>query len=185
MIGDEGGTATLYGDTQQLAQTTVTGGRGEFANVQLPSSGTTTLKVVPNAGCEASEDVSVQCAGAPTCDIVKPVITADHPDLNGVPASQGGDRVSADGSPYQVALEVDTSVADGQPVLLQVSGSATGLTGTASGGKALFPGVTLSPDGDFDVTATCVPSHRHQRDGHRPLHGRFCCAGPLRAEDHR
>lgn len=156
VVGDEGGTATLYAGTQEKGTATVTAGIAEFDNVTLDSQGPVTLGVSVDAGCDASEDITIDC-NAPTCDIVKPIISPTHPKLNGVPASQGGDRVSADNAPYQVAMEVDTSVSDGQPVLLSVSGSSTGLTGTAQGGKAVFPGVTLSPDGDYDVKATCIP----------------------------
>ena len=64
----------------------------------------------------------------PTCTISKPVITATHPALNGVPIANGGDEVSSPGGTYEVAFEVTTIVEDGQPVSLTVTNSATTAT---------------------------------------------------------
>src|SRR5204863_9531597 len=87
----------------------------------------------------------------PTCNISQPTITATHPALNGVPAP-AGDRASAVGSPYQVNFVVTTNAEDGQPVTLTFN--ATTLNGSASGGSVSF-GVPLSPDGTYQVSATC------------------------------
>ncbi len=98
-------------------------------------------------------------AGAPTCAISAPTISGTHPDLNGV-AAPAGDRTSSIGSNYQATFVVDTNAEDGQPVSLAVDNTATPTTvttigGTASGGKATF-GVTLTPDGTYQVFATCT-----------------------------
>jgi len=97
----------------------------------------------------------------PACTITKPVITATHPVLNGVPVANGGDNVSSPGGVYEVAFEVTTAVEDGQPVSLTIVNSAaptvsTMVEGTAMTGKATFAGVPLVPDGDFTITAACT-----------------------------
>lgn len=149
-----GTSATLYANASKLAQTSVQNAVARFPSVTLNSKGTTTLRVDVGT-CEATANVTVSCAGVASCEISKPVITATHPMLNGVPVAQGGDRVSADGSPYQAAFEVTTDISDGQPVLLHVNGGP-GISVNATGGKANFGGVTLAPDGDFKVQATCI-----------------------------
>ncbi|HKO48357.1 MAG TPA: integrin alpha [Polyangiaceae bacterium] len=153
---DDGTKATLFSGNSQVAVTSVKGGFATFAKVQL-SIGTDALKVQvgSNSCTPAQATVSVSCAGRPTCDITKPIITATHPALNGVPVAQGGDRASAVGSPYQVAFEVTTNIEDGRPVNLQIGSSTQLVTAFASAGKAKFAGVQLSPDGDFSVVATC------------------------------
>lgn len=153
---DDGEKATLFSGSNQVATTTVKDGLATFAKVQL-SIGTDLLKVrVGDSSCTAAQaTVDVTCAGLPTCDITKPVISATHPALNGVPVAQGGDRASAVGSPYQAAFEVTTNIEDGRPVNLQVDSSAQLLTAFANAGKAIFAGVPLSPDGEFKVVATC------------------------------
>jgi hypothetical protein len=152
----DGTKATLLSGSNQIAVTSVIGGFATFAKAQL-SIGADALKVQvgSNVCSPALANVNVACDGAPTCDISKPVVSVTHPDLNGVPAKQGGDRASAAGSPYQVAFEVTTNIEDGGPVNLQVNSSPQLITALASGGKAEFAGVPLSPDGDFAVVATC------------------------------
>lgn len=152
----DGTEATLYSGTNKVATTTVAGGLATFAAAQL-SIGADTLKVQigPVSCAPAAAKVTVSCNGLPACDISKPVISATHPELNGVPVANGGDRASAAGSAYQVAFEVTTDVEDGQPVELQINSSAQLITTLAKSGKAEFPGVPLSPDGDFTVVATC------------------------------
>lgn len=152
----DGTTATLFAGNTELATTTVTGGLATFAEAQLPI-GASTLKVQigPDSCSPALADVTVACNGRPTCDISKPIVSATHPSLNGVPVADGGDRASAAGSPYQVAFEVTTNVEDGQPVSLKIGSSAQLVTTLAKGGKAEFPGVALTPDGDFSIVATC------------------------------
>jgi len=152
----DGTKATLFSGANQVAVSSVVGGFATFAKAQL-SIGADALKVQigSNTCAPALANVNVSCDGAPTCDIAKPVVSATHPDLNGVPAKQGGDRASAAGSPYQVAFEVTTNIEDGQPVNLQVNSSPQLITALASHGKAEFAGVPLSPDGDFSVVANC------------------------------
>src|SRR3569832_2482630 len=100
-------------------------------------------------------------AVGPACTITKPVITAAHPVLNGVPIANGGDNVSSPGGVYEVAFEVTTAVEDGQPVSLTIVNTAsptvsTMVEGTAMTGKATFAGVPLVPDGNFTITANCT-----------------------------
>lgn len=100
-------------------------------------------------------------AVGPACTITKPVITAAHPVLNGVPVANGGDNVSSPGGVYEVAFEVTTAVEDGQPVSLTIVNTAspavsTMVEGTAMTGKATFAGVPLVPDGSFTITAACT-----------------------------
>lgn len=152
-----GTTATLFSGSNRVATAKVAGGFATFAKAQL-SIGADALKVqIGSDACTpATADVTVSCDGVPTCDISKPVVSATHPALNGIPVAQGGDRASAAGSPYQVAFEVTTDIEDGKPVSLQVNGSSELITALASGGKAKFAGVPLSPDGEFDIVATCT-----------------------------
>jgi len=152
----DGTSVTLFSGTNKLGTAKVSGGVATFSNTQL-SIGSDTLRaqVGTNACLSAAVKVSVSCNGLPTCDISAPVVSATHPDLNGVPVAQGGDRVSAAGSAYQVAFEVTTNIEDGQAVNLQVNDSTQLVTALAKGGKAEFSGVTLTPDGDFTVVATC------------------------------
>ncbi len=92
-------------------------------------------------------------AGEPQCAIINP-LSPTHPALNGVPVSAGGDRVSSPGSPYQAQVHVATDIDDGQPVGLQI-GAAAAVFSVAQGGLATFPGVTLEPDGEHELRASC------------------------------
>lgn len=149
----------LVGSTK-VATAAVAGAMVTFKNVQL-TQGSNILKAGVGTTCTvATATVMVDCM-APICMITSPVISATHPSLNGVPVAMGGDRVSSAGSPYQVAADVTTNVEDGQPVQLKITNSAasgvvTTVTGTALGGQAVFPGVTLIPDGTFTVEAICT-----------------------------
>jgi len=151
------GTAVkLLADGAEVASATVSGATVTFSDVQLKSSGTTTLAVRfgTDSKCDVEISVESKCSGV-TCDVAKPVLSATHPKLNGVPVAQGGDRVSADGQDYQVAFEVTTNIEDGQPVSLTVDGKAATVVALAQSGVASFPGVTLKPDGDHKVSASC------------------------------
>lgn len=152
----EGTPAVLYAGSTQVGTTTVKGAVLSFDSVQLTSSGRSELKVQVGAqnGCTAKRAVDVSCS-VPSCTITKPVVSATHPALNGLPAANGGDRVSAEGAPYQVLVEVATSVETGQPVELLVNGAVVGLTALAEDGKAVFAGVTLTPDGEHVLEAVC------------------------------
>jgi hypothetical protein len=113
------------------------------------------------SGDTAPGDVANETAMVVECAITAPGLTVMHPILNGVPVAQGGDRVSADGDPYQVAFEVTTSIADNQTVELLVDDVAsptqvTTYTASVLDGKAEFPGVTLPVDGVYDVAARCL-----------------------------
>lgn len=149
--------ATLSVGGQQAGTAAVSGGQLVFSDVQLPSKATATLTVSfpSQPGCAISIDVETQC-DAPTCVITKPIVTPTHPELNGVSVAEGGDRVSAPGQDYQVAFEVQTDIEDNQAVTLAVDGTANAAVAIAQGGKATFAGVTLIPDGEHKVSATCV-----------------------------
>ncbi|MCK6533011.1 MAG: FG-GAP-like repeat-containing protein [Polyangiaceae bacterium] len=154
----DGAAATLRADGQSVGTATAAGSKLLFKDVQLASSGSTTLEVEldDDPSCTATIDVTSECGGA-ACEISKPVVSATHPELNGVPVAEGGDRVSAPGQDYQVAFEVKTTIEDGQPVTLTVDGKAQAAVALAQGGTAKFAGVTLVPDGDHEVSATCAP----------------------------
>lgn len=152
-----GTTAILLGDGQQVGSATVGNAIVQFKGVVLQSTGATKLAVRfgGDADCDVEIDVTQACGSK--CEISKPVLSPTHPKLNGVPATEGGDRASAAGQDYQVAFEVGTDIEDGQPVSLTVDGKAQTAVAIASAGVAKFPGVTLTPDGDHKVQATCTP----------------------------
>ena len=151
-----GTSALLFAGAAQVGKATVQGGTANFEGVQLTSQGEVDLLVAIDwsTGCEGKIQFEVEC-GVPTCNIVQPVVEPSKPTLNGVPIAEGGDRVSSAGAPYQVTFEVETDVADGQPVVLQVDGDAAGLSVPAENGKAIFPAVALEPDGEHAVSAAC------------------------------
>jgi hypothetical protein len=104
-------------------------------------------------------------AALPACHITAPIIGPSHVALNGVPAAQGGDRATADGTPYAVAFEVTTSVPNDQTVELAVSDAATPptvviYTAMVTKGKARFPAVPLQTGATYRVAARCL-----DRDG--------------------
>ncbi|HEY5453315.1 MAG TPA: hypothetical protein VIQ54_31390, partial [Polyangia bacterium] len=145
-----------------LGTATVASGAASFA-VQLASLGQSALSIQfpTTAACAdptTRSTVTVNCpASAPTCNISQPTISATHIALNGVLAP-AGDRASQPGSPYQVTFVVTTNAEDGQPVTLAFNTTPPGtpmmLSGTVANGSATF-GVPLSPDGTYQVTATC------------------------------
>jgi hypothetical protein len=164
--GAPDGTVTqLFGGASMLAMATAAGGTVTFANVQLTANGVTNLSIqfpstMPCVDPSTKAKVTVDCS-VPTCSVSKPTISATHPALNGVPAAQGGDRASAAGSPYQVAFEVTTNIADNQNVFLDVDNAAaptviTTVSAKAMSGKAVFAGVPLPGDGTYDVQGRCV-----------------------------
>jgi hypothetical protein len=139
-----------------LATSTVTNNVVTFKNVQL-SEGSTTLSIeIAGVKCTPTVAVSVDCK-LPTCTVSAPT----HDTLNGVPAP-GGDRASSAGSDYQAAFAVTTDIEDGQPVVLSVTAVATPtatpatVTANAMSGVATFAGVTLKPDGQYKISATCT-----------------------------
>lgn len=147
------------GTPVQLATTTVEGPVVRFTNVGLPSTGQVSLSVtVGDSSCTAAESLVLNCAGVPTCSVVSPIVNPSvHPALNGVPATSGGDRANASNLPLQVAVVVGTDMPDGRSVVLTADGTAA-YQAWVSGGKATFPAVLLSPDGDHTLNATCTPS---------------------------
>ncbi len=160
----DGTNVTLYDGSSLLKTVQVTGGTASFP-VQLSTSGTAqnlSIQYPSTLACNVNEQVTVNCPNSPpTCSISAPVISATHPDLNGVAAPQG-DRTSSTGSPYQATFVVNTSAEDGQTVTLAVDNAAapgTPVDGTPSaivaGGDATF-GLTLAPDGTYEVIATCT-----------------------------
>ncbi len=155
---DDGSTVDLYIGTTRVDSQKVSGAEVHFMNVQLPQ-GTDVLQAVFSASCTITETVTVNC-NLPMCTITAPTLSATHVALNGVPATNGGDRVSAAGSPYQVEFDVSTDIEDGQKVQLKVTpmGSTTNtiVEGTAVKGKVVFGGVTLAPDGNYTVEADCT-----------------------------
>lgn len=154
---DDGALAKLYANNNLVTSAPVSGGKAVFTGVSLDSNGTTLLKVQIGAqSCYETATVKVSCGGV-TCSISKPVISPTHPALNGVPASQGGDRASAAGNAYQVAFEVTTNAESGGTVSLEVDKKVDAVKAqVGANGKAVFAGVTLTPDGDHTVKATCT-----------------------------
>jgi len=155
---DDGTNVDLYVGTTKVDSQKVSGAEVHFMNVQLPQ-GSDMLQAVFSASCTISETVTVNC-NLPMCTITAPTLSATHVALNGVPVANGGDRVSASGTSYQVEFDVSTDVEDGQPVQLKVTpmGStvSTIVEGTAVKGKVVFAGVTLVPDGNYTIEADCT-----------------------------
>lgn len=153
----DGTSATLLADGQQVGSASALGSVVVFKGVTLQSTGSTklTVRIGTDPTCDESIDLTQSCGAE--CEITKPVLSATHPKLNGVPVADGGDRVSAPGQDYQVGFEVKTSIEDGQAVSLTVDGKAQVAVAIASGGLAKFPGVTLVPDGDHKVQGKCQP----------------------------
>jgi hypothetical protein len=151
----------LMANTSNVSSATVLNGHATFSNVQLDAQGSIQLSVqfpstLPCTAASTGASITIDC-NVPTCTISEP----DHPVLNGVPAAQGGDRVSAGGQPYQAAFAVTTNVENGQTVRLQVANmsspnNVTTMTSTATGGTAMFAGVALVPDGTYLVQAACT-----------------------------
>ncbi len=158
----DGTEVTLYDGNTVLKTVAVSGHAASF-DVQLSTGGTAqalSIQYPSTTTCSVVRMVTIMCPdNPPTCSISKPVISATHPDLNGVQAP-GGDRTSSAGSMYQATFTVQTSAEESQPVTLAVDNAAmaaavTTLNGTVSNGSATFP-VTLVPDGTYEVVATCT-----------------------------
>jgi hypothetical protein len=157
-----GTSATLFANNTKVGTGTVSGATVTFSSVTLNAQGATTLKVQLGTDdkCDVSFPLTIDC-NVPTCNVTTPVISATHPKLNGVPSAMGGDRASAAGSAYQVAFSIATNIEDGQLVSLKVAPAATPgsfvvIAAAAHGGTASFSGVTLVPDGDYNIQATCT-----------------------------
>jgi len=155
----DGTVASLSVGNGPLVTAKVSGSTVTFSKIILPQQSNLPLKVSFSTTCSTSIMVNVDCS-LPACSITAPVLTPVHPALNGVPATAGGDRASASGAAYQVAFKVKTDIEDGKDVRLvvtnnDVSGQQVILTAKAAAGFAPFPGVTLVPDGVYDVRAFC------------------------------
>lgn len=145
----DGAEAVLSGlDAQHKA--TVSGGVAKFPNVTFPiGESSLTVQIGDDASCTASTKITASCGDAPTCVISAPVTSTTHPKL-GSP-----DNVAAPGNPFQAKIEVTTNIEDGRLVPLLVDGKPYS-NAIVSAGKAIWPGVALSPDGQRKVTATCT-----------------------------
>jgi hypothetical protein len=98
---------------------------------------------------------------SPSCVIARPSVGPSHPALNGVLATLGGDRTSADGAPYAVTFAVTTDISDGNAVELAIDDGAaptivTTFSAQAIGGKAVFTNVALVSGLVYDVVARCT-----------------------------
>ena len=153
--------ATLLLDGNEVTTVSVWGAVAQFGMVQLPAtlqSEDHDLRATIGGarGCAASAKVFTRCEGPPSCEITSPTVSETHPQLNNMPQAGGGDRSSAAGSPYQVTVEVRTSARDGQFVTLNVDGRVSLSAASVTEGVAFFPGVTLEPDGEHSITASCL-----------------------------
>lgn len=161
-VGAVNGTpVTLLANNTPVGSGVVTNGVVTFEGVALGTQGAAALvaQISSIAGCSVTNNVMVNCT-AVSCNITKPVISESHPKLNDIPVAEGGDRVSSPGSDYQAAFEVTTNAPDNSVVSLQVRRADAPeaivvLSATSLGGKANFPGVTMRPDGQFQVQAVC------------------------------
>jgi hypothetical protein len=155
----------LFAGGAMLQMVQASGGQANFTNVQFASSGDTDLSIQFPSTMTCTDPttkakVTVDCS-VPTCAVTKPIISPTHPALNGVPATQGGDRVSSTGSPYQAAFAVTTNIADNQTVALDINdvntpGTVTVVTAHALGGIADFAGVALPPGATYQIQARCI-----------------------------
>jgi hypothetical protein len=167
--------AKLYVNEVEVATSTpvtVLNLSAAFPSALLGATGAKDLKVQIGTGdtaCVATESVTVDCS-AVVCSIQSPTINADtHPALNGVHTSvvgAEGDRVTSASDPYKVQFVVNTNLANGRPVTLDITRGATTLTPAIAyvqDGKATFSHVQLSTDagvdGTYNVLATCLAAN--------------------------
>ncbi len=154
----------LFSGSMLLSSQAASGGAVTFSSVVL-SSGVNNLAIqypstAPCTDASTKVKVTVNCE-IPACTISKPIISGTHPDLNGVSTTLGGDRASANGSPYEVGFQVTTDIADNQIVSLNIDniitpGLVSTVTAHAAGGTATFAGVPLPGDGKYEVQALCT-----------------------------
>src|SRR5258708_8417360 len=79
----------LLGGSSLLGTVAASGGKATFTSVQLASSGSTNLSIqfpstAPCTDATTKAKVTVDCS-VPSCAVSKPIISATHPKLNGVP----------------------------------------------------------------------------------------------------
>lgn len=145
----DGSEAVLSGGESQMSAT-VSGGRIRFPGVSFPIGETKlTVQVGDSPSCTAAATVSASCEDAPECVISSPTISPTHPKLG------LADSVASPGNPFQAEIEVTTNIEDGRLVPLQVGGKPVA-NAIVVNGKATWPAVTLSPDGQHSVKATCT-----------------------------
>jgi hypothetical protein len=146
----DGTPGKLFANDTRVGTATAAGAKLIFSGIALPSKGPVVLRVsVADSDC-GSENVTIDC-GVPSCSISAP----KGPYLNGRTTADGGDRVNNPTDPFATAFVVDTDLADGEFVSLTTDGSATQKV-AASGGKATFSSVSMSPDGKHNAKATCT-----------------------------
>jgi hypothetical protein len=128
-----------------------------FDDVDLVQQGSAELevRVGESNGCDTHLTVNTNCEGQPSCEILSPEVTPTHPELNGVSTSLGGDRASAPNEPYQVVFDVLTSAENGELVTLTIDGVQNAAAAVVVENVAIFPAVTLVPDGPHEVHANC------------------------------
>jgi hypothetical protein len=170
----DGTDAVLTADGLRVAEASVSGGAVTFPSVMLGTRGKHVL-VAQVADARAVSTLTVACEGHPTCRMLGPTWAPDTPGLNGNPrgydagadseadpwvtwTSQGGDRTSSAGSPYQYRIDLLTGVGAGSVVEVYVDGSKTGIAPRPTGGTQMqIHGVPIgSDDGDHSVYLRCV-----------------------------
>jgi hypothetical protein len=153
----DGTRAALLVDGDWLFTRRVTGASVVFENVTLPAEDTVEVRVQVGGelGCHGKVNVTTDCVGPPSCEIVSPVIGPTHPELNNVPVAEGGDRASPPDDLYRVVFRVATSAGDGPWASLSIDGVENASVATVADGVAVFPRVRLEPDGPHAVSATC------------------------------
>ncbi len=170
----DGTDAVLTADGLRVAEASVSGGAVTFPSVMLGTRGKHVL-VAQVADARAVSTLTVACEGHPTCRMLGPTWAPDTPGLNGNPrrydagadseadpwvtwTSQGGDRTSSAGSPYQYRIDLLTGVGAGSVVEVYVDGSKTGTAPRLTGGTHMqIHGVPIgADDGDHSVYLKCV-----------------------------
>lgn len=170
----DGENAILTADGLRVAEASASGGSVTFPDVMLGSRGKHVL-VAKIAGARAVSVVTVSCAGHATCRMLGPTWSPDTPGLNGRPrgydagaeaeagddwtwTTQGGDRTSSAGSPYQYRIDLLTGVGAGSSVEVYVDGSKVGTAPRPTGGTRMqIHGVPIgSDDGDHSVYLKCI-----------------------------
>ena len=170
----DGTDAILTADGLRVAEASASGGSVTFTSVMLGTRGKHVL-VAKVAGARAVSVVTVACADHATCRMLGPTWSPDTPGLNGQPrgydagaeaeaspesvwTSQGGDRTSSAGSPYQYKIDLLTGVGVGSKVEVYVDGTKTGEAYRPTGGTRMqIAGVPIgADDGDHTVYLKCV-----------------------------
>ena len=157
-----------------VASTMAVGHEVLVSGVQLGSSEDHVLlaQVGPT---RAFSSVHVACAGAPKCRMLGPTWSPEHPRLNtrrrgfdfdagadGGDASGwvrigGGDRSSANGSPYQFSVDLETGLERGGRIEPFVDGASQGAaTKTTAGSQDRIDAVPMPGDGQHTLAIKCT-----------------------------